>query len=1001
MATRPPVGLPKLSRRSRILLIVGVVLLFGLITGSRLLDTYVNWLWFGEVKFRDVYSTVLLTRLALFVAVGAVVGGIVGLNLYLAYRARPVFVPVSGPDDPVARYRTVVMRRMRLFSIGIPVFIGLIAGASAQDNWQQIQLFLNSQPFGVTDPQFGHDIGFYAFQLPFYEWLLSWLFITVAVSFIGAVIAHYLFGGIRLAGRGGQLSGPARLHLALVAGTFVLLKAVAYFFDRYTLLLHENEKFVGASYTDLNAVLPAKLILLCIAVFCAVAFFAGAFMRNVQLPAIATVLLVLSSVLVGAAWPAVLEQFSVKPNAIQKEAESITRNIAATRQSFGLTEDKVETKPYEGKQNVSNDQVKTNDAATLGNIRLLDPAVLSRTFTQFQQLRPFYGFPNKLDVDRYTVDGKLRDYIVGVRELKLDSLPQGQRDWINQHLIYTHGNGFVYAEANKVNAVADESNGGYPDFKTGEVKSNGEVGNDPKGIKVDQPRTYYGELFGQNDYSIVGGRPAGSAAEYDTDAKSYTYTGTGGVPIGGLFDKLAFAAYYGERNILFNQSIADDSKILFKRTPRDRVQAVAPWLTVDSDPYPAVVNGRITWIVDGYTTLENYPYAQRTQLGDATNDSLTADGVVISQVNKPVNYIRNSVKATVDAYDGSVNLYQIDDKDPVLKAWMGVFPNTVKAGSEISPELRQHFRYPEDLFKVQRQILSKYHVSSPSDFYSGVAYWAPPQDPTIDNVTTADAQRDAASKRRDAQPPFYVLAGDPSDASKVRFQLTSPLVRENREFMAAHVSVGSDPDNYGKISVLQLSQDAKGPQQIQTQFLTSDNVSRELNLLTQQKTTVVYGNLLTLPVGGALLYVEPVYIERASNNTSYPQLSKVLVWYGDRVGYASTLNEALEQVLSGAGSVVPPASDNNNGNGQTSTPPSTTPPTNSALSPELQKAINDIGTALDDITKAQQSGNFTELGQAYGRLDDARKRFKQYNVGATTPPATGQSSVVPSPTPSG
>ncbi|HEX8868096.1 MAG TPA: UPF0182 family protein, partial [Lentzea sp.] len=746
-------------------------------------------------------------------------------------------------------------------------------------------------------------------------------------------IAHYLFGGIRLAGRGGQLSGPARLHLALVAGTFVLLKAVAYFFDRYELLLHENEKFVGASYTDLNAVLPAKLILLCIAVFCAIAFFAGAFMRNVQLPAIATVLLVLSSVLVGAAWPAVLEQFSVKPNAIQKEAQSITRNIEATRQAFGLTDDKVSTKPYEGKQTVTNDQIKNNDAATLGNIRLLDPAVLSRTFTQFTQLRPFYGFPNKLDVDRYKVDEKLRDYIVAVRELKLDSLPQGQRDWINQHLIYTHGNGFVYAEANKVNADADQTNGGYPDFKTGEVAPDGTVRNADNGIKVDQPRTYYGELFGTNDYSIVGGRPTGSAAEYDTDAKSYTYTGSGGVPVGSLLNKLAFAAYYGERNILFNQSIADDSKILLKRTPRERVQAVAPWLTVDSDPYPAVVNGRITWIVDGYTTLDNYPYAQRTPLSDATNDSLTADGVVVSQVNKPVNYIRNSVKATVDAYDGTVSLYAIDEKDPVLKAWMGVFPGTVKPASDVSAELRSHFRYPEDLFKVQRQMLSKYHVQSPSDFYSGVSYWAAPQDPTIDNVTTAQAQQDAASKRRDAQPPFYVLAGDPTDASKVRFQLTSPLVRENREFMAAYVSVGSDPDNYGKINVLQLNTDAKGPQQIQTQFLTSDNVSRELNLLAQQKTTVVYGNLLTLPVGGALLYVEPVYIERASNNTSFPQLSKVLVWYGDRVGYASTLSEALEQVLSGTGSVVPPQT-NPNGNGQTTTPPTTTPPANGTLSPD-------------------------------------------------------------------
>jgi uncharacterized membrane protein (UPF0182 family) len=470
VATRPPVGLPKLSRRSRILLIIGVVLLVGLITGSRLLDTYVNWLWFGEVGFRSVYSTVLLTRLGLFLGIGLLVGGLFAINLTIAYRARPVFVPVAGPEDPVARYRSVVVRRLRLFAIGLPLLVGLIAGASAQSDWQQVQLFLNGTSFGVTDPQFHHDIGFYAFKLPFYEWLLSWLFIATAMSFLGALVAHYLFGGIRLAGRGGQLSAPARMHLALAAGAFVLLKAVAYFFDRYTLLFSDrSDKFDGATYTDLNAVLPAKLILLCIAVFCAAAFFAGAFLRNMQLPAIATVLLVLSSVLVGAAWPAVLEQFSVRPNAIEKEAEPIRRNIDATKQAFGLTDDKVETKPYEGKQNVSLNELK-NDKPTVGNVRLLDPNVLGKTFTQFQQLRPFYGFQDKLDVDRYTINGQTRDYIVAVRELNSAGLPDSQKDWINRHLIYTHGNGFVYADANKVNSPADAGgNGGYPIFQTSEL----------------------------------------------------------------------------------------------------------------------------------------------------------------------------------------------------------------------------------------------------------------------------------------------------------------------------------------------------------------------------------------------------------------------------------------------------------------------------------------------------------------------------------------------------
>lgn len=996
MATRPPVGLPRLSRRSRILLIVGAVVLVGLITGSRLLGTYVNWLWFGEVGFRSVYGTMLVTRFGLFLAVGLLVGGLVAINLIIAYRTRPVFVPVAGPDDPVARYRAVVTRRLRLFALALPLLVGLVAGASAQGNWQQVQLFLHGTSFGVTDPEFGHDIGFYAFDLPFYTWLLSWLFIATAVSFIGAVVAHYLFGGIRLAGRGGQLSGPARTHLAIVAGVFVLLKAVAYFLDRYQLLFSDrNSKFDGASYTDLNAVLPAKLILLFIAVFCAVAFFAGAVLRNLQLPAIATVLLVLSSILVGAAWPAVLEQFSVRPNAIEKEAESISRNIDATRQAYGLTEDKVETKPYAGKQNVSLDELR-NDQATVGNVRLLDPAVISKTFTQFQQLRPFYKFPDKLDVDRYTVDGQLQDYIVAVRELYTAGIPQGQRDWINQHLIYTHGNGMVFAEASKVNSPADQGgNGGYPVFEVAEVGPDGQVKPGPFGVQ--QPRTYFGELGNPaTDYAIVGGRGEGAPGEYDTDGSSYTYTGKGGVRIGGLFNKLVFAAAYGERNILFNSAIGDDSRIIFNRNPRDRVENVAPWLTVDGDPYPAVVDGRIIWIVDGYTTLDNYPYARRTSLGQATNDSLPG---VAQQPDRQISYIRNSVKATVDAYDGTVTLYAMDETDPVLKAWQGVFPGTVKPSSDMSPSLREHLRYPEDLFKVQRQMLSEYHVDNPRDFYSGVSFWAVPSDPSVDNATTVEAQQQQSSQQRDQQPPFYVLAGDPTgDPNKVSFQLTSALVRLNREFMAAYVTVRSDPENYGRFSVLTLNNEAKGPQQIQTQFLTSGDVSSELNLLTQRQTKIVYGNLLTLPVGGGLLYVEPIYIERASQNTQFPQLYKVLVSFGDKVGYAPTLSEALEQVLSGAAAQVP---DPNSGNQQPTTTPTspTTPPANNGdgQSSERDQAVRDIRAALDRLKAAQAGGDFAELGNAYKALDDATKRYEAATGSSTQSSQPTQ----PTPTPTG
>ncbi|MCA1672080.1 MAG: UPF0182 family protein, partial [Actinobacteria bacterium] len=478
MASRPPVAVPTLSRRGRILIITGAALLVLLIVGSRLIDTYVDWLWFGEVGFRSVFSTVLLTRVLQMMIIGVVIGGLLALNLVIAYRSRPVFVPVVGPEDPVARYRTAIMQRLRLVGIGVPVAIGLLAGLSAQGDWQTLQMFLNGTKFGVPDPEFGKDVSFYAFELPFYNTLLSWAFVAVVLSFLGALITHYLFGGLRLAGRGGQLSGPARVQLGVLAGMFVLLKAIDYFLDRYGLLFSQrNPIFTGASYTDLNAVLPAKIILMLIAVICAIAFFVGAVLRNLQLPAIATALLLLSSILVGAAWPAVLEQFSVKPNANEREAPSIQRNIEATRQAYGITDQQVQYIQYSGRSDASPSVVRA-DTATIPNVRLLDPNVLAETFTQLQQRENFYGFPEKLDVDRYTVDGKKQDYVVAVRELESGSLAENQRTWINQHLTFTHGNGFVAAPANTVNSALDDASsgeGGYPVFTVSDTTGQGDI----------------------------------------------------------------------------------------------------------------------------------------------------------------------------------------------------------------------------------------------------------------------------------------------------------------------------------------------------------------------------------------------------------------------------------------------------------------------------------------------------------------------------------------------
>src|SRR5712672_1618927 len=888
---RPTARMPKLTRRSRVLILIALGVIVLLLAGPRLIDAYVDWLWLGELGYRSVFTTVLVTRIVVFLVAGLLVGGIVFAGLAVAYRTRPVFVP-SNDNDPVARYRTVVMSRLRLVGIGIPAAIGLLAGIIAQSYWVRIQLFLHGGNFGVRDPQFGKDLGFYAFDLPFYRLVLSFLFVALFLTFVANLLAHYVFGGIRLSGRTGAVSRSARIQLISLIGTLVLLKAVAYWLDRCELLSHPlaGKPFTGAGYTDINAVLPAKLILLAIALICAVAVFSAVVLKDLRIPAIGLVLLLLSSLIVGALWPLVVEQISVKPNAAQKESEYISRSIAATRQAYGLTPDVVSYRNYSGDGQAPAQQVAT-DRATTSNIRLLDPTIISPAFTQFQQGKNFYNFPDQLAIDRYNgPDGNLRDYVVAARELNPDRLIDNQRDWINRHTVYTHGNGFIASPANTVRGIANDpnQNGGYPEFLASVVGANGSVIS-PGPAPLDQPRVYFGPVIASaaDDYAIVGKN--GNDREYDyetnTETKNYTYTGSGGVPVGNWLARTVFAAKFAERNFLFSNVIGSNSKILFNRHPVQRVKAVAPWLTADTSVYPAIVNKKMVWIVDGYTTLDNYPYSELTSLSSATADS---NEVAVNRLalDKQVSYIRNSVKATVDAYDGTVTLYQQDEHDPVLKAWMKVFPGTVKPKSDISAELAAHLRYPEDLFKVQRMLLAKYHVNDPITFFSTSDFWDVPLDP---NPTASSYQ-----------PPYYIVAKNlAKNDNSASYQLISTMNRFKRDFLAAYISASSDPATYGKITVLTIPTQVNGPKLAFNAISTDTAVSQDLGVIGRDnQNRIRWGNLLTLPVGdGGLLYVAPVYASPGASDaaSSYPRLIRVAMMYNDRVGYGPTVRDALTE----------------------------------------------------------------------------------------------------------
>jgi uncharacterized membrane protein (UPF0182 family) len=856
---------------------VGIIVVLGILI-ARSSGFYIDWLWFKSVGFTTVWSTVLTTKILLFVVVGLITSLFISANILIAYRRRPLYVPLSVEADNLERYRAQLEPIRRWVFIGIAAVLVYFGGTSGSVFWSTWLQFRNATPFGVTDPQFGLDVSFFAFKLPMYQALISWGISLALISTVAAVGVHYLYGGIRPQAPSERTTTAARVQISVLLGFLVLLKAVAYWYDRYALALKENRLITGMTFTDVNALLPAKAILSAIAVVCALLFFANIFRRSWLLPTAGTALLVVSSVLIAGIYPAAIQQFTVKPSESSKEAPFIQRNIDSTRAAYGI--DGVVMQDYDATLTTNAGQL-ANDAATIANIRLMDPNVLSATFRQLQQIKPYYTFPESLDVDRYKVNGVSRDTIVAVRELNIEGNPS--RNWINDHLVYTHGFGFVAAFGNSRDVD------GKPTFAVGDLPST-------KGLGEFEPRIYFGENV--PDYSIIGGVKTDNPVEFDypddnspNGQKNVTYSGKGGVPVGSTINKLLFAIKYQEQRILLSSLINKDSKILFERNPRDRVAKVAPWLTLDGDPYPAIVDGRIQWIIDGYTTSASYPYSQTTTLSTATTDALTANsGAVTAQANRNVNYIRNSVKATVDAYDGTVTLYQWDEKDPVLKTWMKAFPGTVTPKSKMSAQLLDHVRYPEDLFRVQRDVLSSYHVKTSDAFYGGQDFWRVPRDPSTFGANAA------------AQPPYYLTLQLPG-AKEPAFSLTTPFVpRGGRENLSAFAVVNSTngPD-YGKMTVLQLprSTNVAGPSQVASNFEAKPEVANSLSLLRQGGSDVVLGNLLTLPVGNGLLYVQPVYVRATSNAAAYPLLQKVLVSFGDQIGFDDTLKGALDQVFGG------------------------------------------------------------------------------------------------------
>ncbi|MFJ8084041.1 UPF0182 family protein [Streptomyces sp. NPDC096205] len=965
--TGPRIRVGRPSRRVRTLLMtLGVLAVLGM-AFTMFAGFWTDWLWYRSVNYSSVFTTTLSTKIGLFFVFGLLMALAVGFNIWLAHRLRPPLSAMSMEQQSLDRYRMGIAPYKKWLLLAITALVGLIAGASASGQWRTWLMWVNGVSFGQEDPQFHLDVSFYAFDLPWYRFLLGFGFAAAILSLIAATLTHYLYGGLRVTSPGARATAAATGHLSVLLGIFVALKAVAYWLDRYGLAVKSSDfkatdNWTGLRYVDANAYLPAKTILFCIAVICALLFFATLWRRTWQLPVIGFGLMVLSAILIGGLYPAIVQKFQVQPNEQAKEAPYVEKNLEATREAYGI--DGAQVTDYTGKSQTEDKTKLRDDVDAAASIRILDPNIVSPTFQQLQQMRKYYAFPNNLDVDRYNDKGTDQDTVIGLRELNLGGVDK--QNWINSHFRYTHGYGVVAAKG----TTADSE--GRPVFTESDLPSQGDL---PRY----QQRIYYGEKT--DTYSIVGGPQKEIDYSDDSGEKTYSYEGKSGVNLSNPLNRAAYAVAFSEPQILYSGAIGEGSRILYNRTPKDRVEAVAPWLTIDGDAYPAVVEGRIQWIVDAYTTTNGYPYASRTTLGDTTADSLTATNnsrAVVAQQNQ-VNYIRNSVKATVDAYTGEVKLYQWDTEDPVLKTWMKAFPDTVEPKSAISQGLMAHLRYPQDLFKVQRELLARYHVDDADTFLSGSEVWQVPDDPT--------------NKSGNAVPPYYLSMKMP-DQKEQAFSLTTTFTPNGRDNLSAFMAVDAEAgtSGYGKIRILKLptSTTVDGPKQVQSQFNSEQDIAESIRLLRGGDSEVEYGNLLTVPLDGGLLYVEPVYVR--GGGLKYPLLRKVLVTYGGQTAFEDTLDEALNKVFGAQGSTPEPPDEGDDG--------TTKPPT--SKNPTVQQALDDAQKAFDAGQEALKKGDWEAYGRAQKDLEDALQRAEAAQTRAGSGGAGGDSGgSSPSPRPSG
>jgi uncharacterized membrane protein (UPF0182 family) len=980
-ARRRPLGLRGWLIGAAIALVILLLSLRGL---ARF---YTDYLWFQDVGFDRTWRRLLWAKLVPAAIFSAIFFVFMLVNLIVADRVAPRYRGTGPEDEVIERYRGYVAPYAGRLRAGVALFFAVIMGSGVSAQWRNWILFSNSTNFDEKDAQFGKDISFYVFRLPFLRFAASWTFAALLVVLIVTAVFHYLNGGIRLQSPFQRVTPQVKVHLSVLLALMALTKTYQYYLAQYSLTGSNRGAVQGATYTDVNAQLPALKLLMLISVAAAALFVVNIWRKGWMFPIIAVGLWAFISIVVGTIYPAVIQRFTVQPNELAREEKYIKRNIDATLRAWNLGDAAVTKQPFEYSKELDEADVEAAQE-TLENVRLYDPEEARNAFQVTQEITPFYAFRD-VDVDRYDVgDEKSKPALVAVRELDLGNLPD--KSWTSEHLVYTHGYGAVAAAADQVDVD-------QPSYLLRNIPPTGDLAS-----QLDANRTgiYFGERLG--GYAVVGTKvDEQEAARGGATTKAANYEGEAGVQVSSFLRKAALAARFGDWTFMWSGQVTSKSRVIYIRDVKERIENIAPFLRYDADPYPVVVDDRMLWVLDAYTITNNYPYSQSLHPKQEPDTD--------SGLDTNFNYVRNSVKATVDAYDGTVRFYVVDPKDPIVRTYRKAFPELFDDADQMPPGLREHWRYPEDIFRAQTEQLALYHITDPVEFFNKQAIWDIAPKPEAEGTTGTTAapnqgndggRSNTLAAGDDPSVPLYVTMQLPGESSQEFVLQRSFTPRGKGGILSAFAFARIDGDNYGKIVVHEVADpEAKSPAQAATDIESDQFIGQQFTLLDQERSALVRGETQLIPIGDAVLYLRPIWIVGEGAQT-FPRFSFVAGAAGERSVLGYNVEDVVTALVTGrdteyqrdvrSGRVDPgtvPGGQPPGASTTTTTPPGTTPPTTPGSSVPSDASVADLlAEAEREFDLADEALTARRLAEYEEHINNARRLLAQAQARAANGP---------------